>query len=60
MVQLRHKVRKVGDKMKSKEFNKLLKEHKDNLQELIRLHCESKIYLTQQQIQRVINLRGER
>ena len=46
--------------MKVKEFNRLLKEHKDNLQEIIRLHCMNKIYLCSYQLDKVIKLRGER
>ena len=46
--------------MKVKEFNRLLKEHKDNLQRIIYLHCENKIYLTNCQLDKVIRLRGEK
>lgn len=46
--------------MKAKEFNRLLKEHKDNLQELIRLHCINKFYLCSYQLDKIIKLRGER
>lgn len=46
--------------MKAQEFNKLLKEHKNNLQEILRLYCTDKIFLTSKQIEKVIRLRGER
>ena len=46
--------------MKAQEFNKLLKEYKDNLQRIIYLHCENKIYLTNYQLDKVIKMRGDR
>lgn len=44
--------------MKPNKFNKLIKEHKDNLQKVIYMHCENKIFLTKKQIDEVIRLRG--
>ena len=46
--------------MKPNKFNKIVKEYKDNLQRLIYLHCENKIYLTRKQLDKVIKLRGVR
>lgn len=46
--------------MKPNKFNKLIKEHKDNLQKVIYMHCENKIYLTNKQLDKVIKLRGVR
>lgn len=46
--------------MKSNKFNKLIKENKDNLQKIIYMHCNNKIYLTNKQLDKVIKLRGIR
>lgn len=44
--------------MKANKFNKLIKEHKNNLQKIIYMHCENKIFLTKKQLDEVIKLRG--
>jgi len=44
--------------MKANKFNKLIKENKDNLQKIIYMHCENKIFLTKKQLDEVIKLRG--
>lgn len=44
--------------MKANKFNKLIKEHKDNLQKVIYMYCENKIFLTKKQIDEVIKIRG--
>ena len=46
--------------MKQKIFNKLVKEHKNNLQEIINMYCMNKIYLTNKQLDKINTLRGER
>lgn len=46
--------------MKKKEFEKLLKKYKNDLQMIIRLYCLEKIYLTNFQLDKVLRLRGER
>jgi hypothetical protein len=46
--------------MKTKDFKKLVREHKDNLQKLISMHCMDKIYLTDKQLDEVLKLRGDR
>lgn len=46
--------------MKPNKFNKLMKEHKDNLQKIIYLHCENKIFLTKKQLDIVFKKRGEK
>lgn len=46
--------------MKPNKFNKLMKEHKDNLQKIIYLHCENKIFLTKKQLDEVIRKRGDK
>ncbi len=43
--------------MKAKEFNKLLKKYENNPQELIRQHCNLKIYLSSYQFDKVVRLR---
>lgn len=45
--------------MKANKFNKLIKENKDNLQKVIYMHTQLKIYLTNKQLDKVIKLRGE-
>ena len=44
--------------MKANKFNKLIKENKDNLQKIIYMHCENKIFLTKKQLDEVIKIRG--
>jgi hypothetical protein len=46
--------------MKPNKFNKLIKENKDNLQKVIYMHTQSKIFLTNKQLDKVIKLRGEK
>lgn len=46
--------------MKPNKFNKLIKENKDNLQKVIYMYCNNKIYLTNKQLDKVIKLRGVR
>lgn len=46
--------------MKPNKFNKLIKENKDNLQKVIYMYCNNKIYLTDKQLDKVIKLRGVR
>lgn len=46
--------------MKPNKFNKLIKENKDNLQKIIYMYCNNKIYLTNKQLDKVIKLRGVR
>lgn len=46
--------------MKPNKFNKLIKENKDNLQKIIYMHCNNKIYLTNKQLDNLIKLRGVR
>jgi len=46
--------------MKAKQFNKLIKEHKDDLQKIINDYMLGKYYLTNKQLDQVIKLRGER
>lgn len=46
--------------MKANKFNKLVKENKDNLQRIIYMHTNLKIYLTNKQLDKVIKLRGVR
>lgn len=43
--------------MKAKEFNKLLKKYENNPQELIRQHCNLKIYLSNYQFDKVVRIR---
>lgn len=43
--------------MKAKEFNKLLKKYENNPQELIRQHCNLKIYLSSYQFDKVVRIR---
>ena len=44
--------------MKPNKFNKLIKENKNNLQKVIYMHCNYKIFLTNKQLDKVIKLRG--
>ena len=46
--------------MKPNKFNKLIKENKNNLQKVIYMHCNYKIFLTNKQLDKVIKLRGNR
>lgn len=46
--------------MNSNKFNKLLKEYKNNLQKIIYMYCNNKIYLTNKQLNYVIEKRGKR
>ena len=46
--------------MRTNKFNKLIKENKDNLQKVIYMYCNNKIYLTNKQLDKVIKLRGVR
>lgn len=46
--------------MTPNKFNKLIKENKNNLQKVLYMHCNLEIYLTNKQIDKVINLRGKR
>ena len=46
--------------MRAKEFNKLLKKHENNPQELIRQHCNLKIYLSSYQFDKVVRLRDRK
>ena len=46
--------------MKAKEFNNLIKEHKQDLDYIVRLYCMDKLYLTNYQLNKVIKLRGEK
>lgn len=46
--------------MKPNKFNKLIKENKDNLQKVIYMHTQLKIFLTNKQLDKVIKLRGAR
>jgi len=46
--------------MKTKDFKKLVREHKYNLQTLIMMHCMDKIYLTDKQLDEVLKLRGDK
>lgn len=43
--------------MKTKEFNKLLKKHKSNPQEIIRMYCNNEIYITSRQFDKVLEAR---
>ena len=43
--------------MRAKEFNKLLKKYENNPQELIRQHCNLKIYLSSYQFDKVVRIR---
>ena len=46
--------------MKPNKFNKLMKENKDNLQRIIYMHTQCKIFLTKKQLDEVIKKRGEK
>lgn len=46
--------------MKTKEFNKLLKQYKNDLEMIIRLYCMNKIYLTNYQLEKVLKMKGEK
>lgn len=46
--------------MNSNKFNKLLKEYKNNLQKIIYMYCNNKIYLTNKQLNYVFEKRGKR
>lgn len=46
--------------MKAKEFHKLLEKHKNNPQELIRMHCNRDIYLTGYQFDKVVEIRDRK
>lgn len=46
--------------MRAKEFNKLLKKYENNPQELIRQHCNLKIYLSSYQFDKVVRLRDRK
>lgn len=46
--------------MKANKFNKLMKENKDNLQRIIYMHTQYKIFLTKKQLDEVIRKRGDK
>lgn len=46
--------------MKTSEFKKLVREHKNDLQTIIMMYCMDKIYLTDKQLDEVLKLRGDR
>ncbi len=46
--------------MKTRQFRKIVREHKDNLQKVLNMHMMNKIYLTNSQVELVIKKRGER
>lgn len=46
--------------MKTNEFKKLVREHKNDLQTIIMMYCMDKIYLTDKQLDEVLKLRGDR
>ena len=46
--------------MKTSEFKKLVREHKNDLQTIILMYCMDKIYLTDKQLDEVLKLRGDR
>lgn len=46
--------------MKPNKFNKLMKENKDNLQRIIYMYTQNKIFLTKKQLDQVIQKRGEK
>lgn len=46
--------------MKAKEFNNLIKKYKKNLDYIVRLYCMDKLYLTNYQLNKVLNMRGEK
>lgn len=46
--------------MKKQEFKKSLEIYKKDLQKLIYLHIHNKIYLDNQQLNKVLKLRGEK
>ena len=46
--------------MKTTQLKKLIKKYKNNLQRIIYLHCENRIFLTNNQLDKVLKLRGER
>lgn len=46
--------------MEKKQLDKLIKENKGNLQKILNDYMKGKYYLTQNQLQKVIDLRGER
>jgi hypothetical protein len=51
---------KGGKDMKKTKFNKLIKEHNNNLQELINKHINGDLYFTQNELDIIIRKRGER
>jgi hypothetical protein len=51
---------KGGKDMKKTKFNKLIKEHNENLQELINKHINGDLYFTQNELDIIIRKRGER
>lgn len=46
--------------MKKERLDKLIKENKNDLQKILNDYMKGKYYLTQNQLQKVIDLRGER
>ena len=46
--------------MKTRQFRKIVREHRDNLQTVLNMHMMNKIYLTNSQVELVIKKRGER
>lgn len=46
--------------MKTRQFRKIVREYKYNLQTVLNLHMMNKIYLTNSQVELVIKKRGER
>ena len=46
--------------MKKTKFKKLIKEHNENLQELINKHINGDLYFTQNELDIIIRKRGER
>ena len=46
--------------MKPNKFNKLMKENKDNLQRIIYMYTQNKIFLTKKQLDQVIKKRGDK
>ena len=46
--------------MKTRQFKKIVRQHRDNLQTVLNMHMMNKIYLTNSQVELVIRKRGER
>ena len=46
--------------MKTRQFKKIVREHRNDLQTVLNMHMMNKIYLTSSQVELVIKKRGKR